>query len=390
VKTIGILAAACLCALCGCSERSRAAGPRRILIDTHNDVPLQTVKGVDLAQRRSSGHTDIPRLKEGGVGAVFFAAYVSPEYAKKGGATRRALQMIDSIRHDIAAAHPNDMMLATSAADIERAAAAGRIAALIGVEGGHAIEDDLRVLRTFYDLGARYMTLTHVNTNNWADSSGDITDSKVKRHGGLTDFGRQVVREMNRLGMMVDVSHVSDETFRDVLATSQAPPIASHSSCRALAHMPALPRNLTDGMIRDLARKGGVMQINFSCEFLSQKSADAAWWTKPEVVARIAKLPAAEQDKAEEELNAKVPRATLDDVVAHIDHVVKLVGADYVGIGSDFDGIGCSPAGLDDVSKFPNLVRALERKGYSEQDLRKILGGNLLRVMRAAEKQAGH
>lgn len=356
-----------------------------ILIDTHNDVTSETVKGLDLAARRTKGHTDIPRLKEGGVSAVFFAAYVDPAYAGKGKAAKRALEMIDTVRHDIVAKHPADFVLAGTADEIESAARAGKMAALIGIEGGHAIEDDLRVLRSFYALGARYMTLTHTNTNNWADSSGDIAKPGVKHHNGLTAFGKEVIAEMNRLGMMVDVSHVSDKTFWDVLAVSKAPVIASHSSCRALAHMPAYPRNLTDDMIRALARKGGVIQINVGCEFVSQKSADSTWWIKPDILKRLESLPPAEREKENARLDATVQRATLADVVAHIDHAVKAGGIDCVGIGTDFDGVSCTPAGLDDVSKFPNLIRALKEKGYSDADVRKIAGGNVLRVMRAVE-----
>ena len=319
-----------------------------ILIDTHNDVTSRTVKGFDISKPSPDGHTDVPRLKQGGVGAVFFAAYVAAEYAKDKTSAHRALDMIDTVRHDIVAQHPDDFVFATSAAEIEAAHRQGKIAALIGIEGGHAIEDDPRALRDFYALGVRYMTLTHTNTNSWADSSGDIKDPKVKHHEGLTDLGRQVVAEMNRLGMMVDISHVADKTFWDAIAASKAPLIASHSSCRALADV---PRNMTDEMIVALAKKGGVVQINFNCGFLTTAG----------------------------------PVATLADVVAHIDHVVKIAGIDAVGIGSDFDGVTCTPTGLEDVSKFPNLTRALLEKGYTPADIRKIYGGNTLRLMRAVE-----
>lgn len=323
-----------------------------LLIDTHNDVPSRTITGFDIGRNSVTGHTDIARLKAGGVGAVFFSAWVAPGYARQNRAARRALEMIDTIRRDIIDRYPGVFEPALSAAGIEAARKRGKIAALIGVEGGHAIEDSLRVLRCFYGLGARYMTLTHSNTNNWADSSGDIGDPKVEHHNGLTDFGRQVIAEMNRLGMMVDVSHVSDKTFWDVLAVSEAPVFASHSSCRALADD---PRNLTDEMIRALAGKGGVIQINFAPSFLTKR---------------------------------KSPPATVEDVVAHIDHAVKVGGIDAVGIGSDFDGIDHVPAGLEDVSKFPNLTRALMEKGYSAADLRKIYGGNTLRLMREVEAAA--
>jgi membrane dipeptidase len=208
----------------------------------------------------------------------------------------------------------------------------------------------------------------------------------VPHHNGLTAFGKDVLREMNRIGMMVDISHVSDKTFWDVMEIAKAPPIASHSSCRALSN---IPRNMTDDMIKALAGKGGVIQINFGCEFLSQKSADASGWSNPALAKKIRDLPPEERKKAIQEIAARMPRATLDDVVAHIDHVVKLVGVDSVGIGSDFDGVECTPEGLDDVSKFPNLTRALMDNGYSAEDVQKIYGGNFLREMRAVEKAAG-
>jgi membrane dipeptidase len=322
-----------------------------LLIDTHNDVTSRTVDGFDIGSRGSSGHTDIARLREGGVGAVFFAVYVAAEYVNGNRSAHRALEMIDTVRHDIVDGHPNDFQFARTADEIEGARRQGKIAALMGIEGGHAIEDSLRLLRNYYRLGVRYMTLTHTNNNNWAGSSGSSDKPLEQPERGLTDFGKQVVREMNRLGMMVDVSHVSDKTFWDALNASSAPVFASHSSCRALRDV---RRNMTDEMIAAMAKKGGVIQINFYCNFLTTN--------KP---------------------------AKLSDVVAHIDHAVKVGGVDHVGIGSDFDGIPCAPEGLEDVSKFPNLTRALLEKGYSAEDIRKIYGGNLLRVMRSVEQAAG-
>ncbi len=362
-----------------------------ILIDTHNDVPMKTMAGFDIGKRAADGHTDLVRLREGGVGAVFFAAYVPAGKVKEKQAAHHALEAIDSIRNDIVRRYPDGFAWADSAGGIEAAHRGGKVAALIGVEGGHAIENSLRILRTFYALGARYMTLTHSNTNDWADSSGDVNNPAIKHHGGLTEFGREVVREMNRLGMLVDVSHVSDETFRDVLEVSSAPVMASHSSCRALCNV---PRNMTDEMIVAMAKKGGVIHINFACDFLSQKNADAVasmraydrWAELEKKYAGDPERLRAEIRKLRAEMRAKVPRATLADVVAHIDHVVKIAGVDHVGIGSDFDGISCAPEGLDDVSKFPNLTRALLEKGYSAADIRKIYGGNTLRLMRAVER----
>lgn len=339
-----------------------------LLIDTHNDVTSATVKGEDLGRPRPKGHTDIERLRQGGVGAVFFAVYVSADHARQHQAAHRALEMIDTVRHDIVERHPEAFVLATSAAQIEAAHRRGKMAALMGIEGGHAIENSLRLLRSFYALGVRYMTLTHANTNDWADSSGDATDAKVQHHNGLTPFGREVVAEMNRLGMIVDVSHVSDKTFADVLAVSKAPVMASHSGCRALSN---IARNMTDDMIRELARRGGVIQINFGCEFVAQKSADTSDWIHPE------------------KKGTPIVPATLDDVVAQIDHAVKVAGMDHVGIGTDYDGVECVPTGLEDVSKFPALTRALAAHGYSQADIRKIYGGNTLKLMRAVEKAAG-
>jgi len=365
-----------------------------LLIDTHNDVPSRTVEGFDIGSHTATGHTDIARLKEGGVGAQFFAVYVAASYVNGNHSANRTLQMIDTVRHDIVERYPNDFMLATSAKDIEEAHRRGKIAALMGIEGGHAIEDSLRLLRDYYDLGVRYMTLTHSNTNDWADSSGDIDDPKVKHHGGLTDFGKQVVREMNRLGMMVDISHVADKTFWDALEVSKAPIFASHSSCRALTNH---ARNMTDDMIVALAKKGGVVQVNFYCGFISQKFRDNDAADTKALDARMARETAgknlSEPDRQilSEKLRKEMglSRATLADVVDHIDHIRKIAGIDAVGIGGDFDGVSCTPVGLDDVSKYPNLTRALLEKGYSADDIRKIYGGNFLRVMRAVEAAAG-
>jgi membrane dipeptidase len=355
-----------------------------ILIDTHNDITSRTVDGYDIGKNKNDGHTNIAALKVGGVGAQFFAVYVDSSYVKGNHSANRTLEMIDTVRHDIVERYPNDFTLATTADDIERIHKQGKIAALMGIEGGHAIEDSLRLLRDYYDLGIRYMTLTHTNTNSWADSSGDMEKAGVEHHNGLTPFGKQVVREMNRVGMIVDISHVADKTFWDALATSSAPIMASHSSCRALCNV---PRNMTDEMIAALAKKGGVMQINFNCGFLSEKSAAAAKGVEAALLARVGAASMTD-DALIEEYRKKVPPATLADVVAHIDHAVKIGGIDAVGIGSDFDGVSCTPVGLEDVSKFPNLTRALLEKGYSEADIRKIYGGNTLRLMRAVEAEA--
>jgi membrane dipeptidase len=343
-----------------------------ILIDTHDDVPSKTVDGYNIATPNQRGQTDLARMR-GFLGAEFFAVYVGAEYVEGNHSANRALQMIDTVRTDIIAAHPNDFVFATTADEIVAAHREHKIAALMGIEGGHAIEDSLRLLRDYYALGVRYMTLTHFNTNNWADAQGDFDDPKVKHHNGLTPFGKDVVREMNRLGMMVDISHTADKTFYDALEVSTAPIIASHSSCRAVSNH---TRNMTDDMIRALAAKGGTMQINFECGYLSQRYLDAA------------KPAAAELRPRLQEARKIEDPATLADVVAHIDHAVKIGGIDHVGIGTDFDGIGCAPAELNSYDKFPALTRALLEKGYSATDIKKIYGGNLLRVMRAVEQRS--
>jgi membrane dipeptidase len=365
-----------------------------LLIDTHNDVPSRTVDGFDLGSHTGTGHTDIARLKEGGVGAQFFAVYVAASYVTGNRSANRTLQMIDTVRHDIVGRYPNDFVLATTAKQIEEAHSRGKIAALMGIEGGHAIEDNIRLLRDYYDLGVRYMTLTHSNTNDWADSSGDLNDPNIKHHNGLTVFGKDIIGEMNRLGMMVDISHVADKTFWDALETSKAPIFASHSSCRALTNH---ARNMTDDMIVALAKKGGVVQVNFYCGFISQKFRDNDAADTKALDARMAKETAGKNlsepdrqilsEKMRKEMG--LSRATLADVVDHIDHIRRIAGIDAIGLGGDFDGVSCTPIGLEDVSKYPNLTRALLEKGYSAEDIRKIYGGNFLRVMRAVEAAAG-
>jgi len=362
------------------------------LVDLHNDVPMITVTGKDFSLRGAGQHTDAIRMKEGGMGGQIFAAFVPTSYVATNASAHQALRLIDSIKEDIWKKNSAQFNWAASSADILANKKAGKMSALIGIEGGHAIEDDVRLLRRFYELGTRYMTLTWANTNNWCDSSGDINNPKVKHWGGLNDLGKSIVLEMNRIGMMVDVSHISDGAFWSVIETSKAPIIASHSSCRILCDA---GRNLTDDMIKALAKKGGIMGINFSCDFLSQKAKDANPMNRPEVVKERDRIMAEVKDQQQamkqfRELMTKyrgeTTRATLKDVVDHIDHVVKLVGVDYVAIGSDFDGISCTPEGLDDTSKFPNLTRALLEKGYTPQMIAKIYHGNLIRVFSEVEK----
>ena len=364
-----------------------------ILIDTHNDIPSFTVDGGDIGKPSAARHTDLERLRQGGVGAIFFSVFVAPDYSEGNHSAHRALELIDTVRHDIVGRYPNDFLLATTADGVIKAHKHHQIAALMGLEGGHGIEDSPRLLSDFYALGIRYMTLTHTNTNNWADSSGDLEDPKVQRHNGLTPLGKQIVQQMNRIGMMVDISHVADKTFWDALEISKAPLIASHSSCRALTNV---PRNMTDEMIKALAAKGGVIQINFNCGFLSQQAADAEKNSPMndrfrQITKQYKDDPAKRKQEFEKllaEAKKTQVRATLQDVVAHIDHVRQIAGIEAIGIGSDFDGVDCTPTGLDDVSKFPNLTRALLEKGYSASDVKKIYGENTLRLMRQVEKVA--
>ncbi|HJZ98837.1 MAG TPA: dipeptidase [Candidatus Solibacter sp.] len=361
-----------------------------ILIDTHNDVTSSTVAGLDIGKPNTDHMTDVPRMKKGGMGAQIFAVYVAASYVEGNHAANRTLQMIDTVRHDIIERYPNDFMFAGTAADIRRAHQQGKIAALMGIEGGHAIEDSPRLLRDFYDLGVRYMTLTHSNSNHWADSSGDAN----KPNNGLSPLGKQIVTEMNRIGMIVDISHVSDKTFWDALEVSKAPIFASHSSCRAIS--PA-PRNMTDEMIAALGKKRGVVQINFSCDFLNPDVYESnrvirekTQALRDQLIRKYADDPQGLQ-RAMREARASAgagpeKRATLADVVKHINHVVQIAGVDAVGLGSDFDGIGCAPEGLDSVEKWPNLTRALLEEGYTAAEIRKIYGENTLRLMEEVER----
>ena len=361
-------------------EEVRRVHRAALLIDLHNDVPMKTVEGFDIGSSAPRGSTDIARLRAGNLGAQFFAAYVPGSYAKSGKAAEYCRRVIRSIREDIVGKHPTVFRFATTADEIVAARSENKIAALIGIEGGHAIEDSLENLREFFKMGARYMTLTHSNTNNWADSSGDINRSGVRHHGGLNELGRKVVLEMNRIGMMVDVSHVADETFWDVMEVSKVPVIASHSSCRALS--PAR-RNMTDDMIRALGKSGGVIHINFACSFFNARSNSEEAKRRP-YQAKYGN----DMDAQRAEIEKRFTRATIDDVVAHIQHVAKVAGIDYVGLGSDFDGVDCTPVNLEDVGKFPNLTRALLEKGFTPEQIRKVYGENTLRVMRAVEQAA--
>jgi membrane dipeptidase len=359
--------------------RARRISAEAIGIDSHIDtIQHVLVDHVDLANRLSNGMVDFPRLREGGMKAPFFALWV-PVYYKGAEAVRRTLDLRDAMQ-SVLDAHPDQIELATGAADIERIVKSKKIAAFLAIEGGHQIDDDLAVLRMYYRLGIRAMTLTHFKNNDWADSSTD-----KPAHNGLTPFGKEVVREMNRLGMLVDVSHVSDKTFYDALAVSTKPVIVSHSSSRAISN---IPRNVTDDMLRALAKNGGVVGINFGEGFISQKDVAALQSAitsnssaPPDLAGKLL------DDYANEEFRKdlaamKTGLASLSDVADHVDHMVKVAGIDHIGIGSDFDGITSPPEGLQDISKMPSLVAVLLKRGYSEQDIKKILGGNYLRVIR--------
>src|SRR5881397_3891588 len=366
------------------SPRAKQIHDRAIVIDTHDDTPQRLLfdKTFDIGTRNKDGHVDIPRMREGGLDALFFSIWV-PSQVTGPPAVKRALDLIDSVRQAVRT-HPNDLMLANTAADVRRAAAEHKIAALMGMEGGHIIDDDLAVLRVYAALGVRYLTLTHFLNNNWADSSTD-----KPAHNGLTAFGKEVVRELNRLGMIVDVSHVADKTFYDVLETTTAPVMASHSSSRAISNH---VRNMTDDMMRALAKNGGVMMINYAAAFLSEEFRVASKKKTGDVVALMAAMSkkcggneactVMESERIQHGAMAKgeLPKVTWDKIVEHIDHAVKVAGIDHVGLGSDFDG-ATMPIGMEDASKLPRITDALLEMGYSEQDVAKILGGNILRVM---------
>lgn len=367
-----------------------------LIVDGHNDITTPMYdEGFDLASNSvgkyhiegTPFHTDFARLKAGNITGVFFSIYVSAEYAKTGGSMERAMNLIDTVYRE-AEKYPGKMMMATSTTDIRKAKKEGKVAALMGIEGGHAIEDSLYALRNFYRLGVRYITLTHNNTNNWADACCDM-----KPHGGLSDFGKDVIREMNRLGMLVDLSHVSDDTMRDVFEISTAPVIYSHSSSRKFSDH---PRNVPDDILRLLAKNGGVIMINFYPGFLDQRNLD-------EDAARAKKF-----EKEISEVNERFsgdPRRRNEEIrklyaanpiyfppytriVDHIDHVRDVAGIDVIGIGSDYDGVPWLPEGMSGAEDHALITYEMLRRGYSEEDVLKVLGGNFMRAFERAEKVA--
>lgn len=364
-----------------------------IVIDTHADTPQRFLdEHYDLAQPLNGGYLNFDSAKRGNLNAEFFSIWVEPSLYK-GQYAKRTLELIDSV-YQQAAAHPDQMRMAFSTADIEAAHREHKLAALMGIEGGHSIEDSLALLRDYYRLGVRYMTLTWSNSNGWADSSGDINDASVPHTAeGLSEFGKDVVYEMNRLGMMVDVSHVADKTFYRTLIISRAPVIASHSSARALTNA---PRNMTDDMLRAIARNEGVVQVNFFSAFLSEDFRKAWDTQRPE--RETAEKQAAARAKAEgqpltynveeqvdKQFAARIPRPPFHVIIDHIDHIAKIAGVDHVGIGSDFDGIPAAPEGMDSAADLPKIRQALLQRGYNAQDCDKIMGGNLMRVFRQVE-----
>jgi membrane dipeptidase len=370
------------------SSAPDAVHARAIVVDSHDDTTQRLLfeKGFDIGARHENGNIDIPRMREGGLDALFFSIWV-PSDVTGPIAVKRALQLIDRV-HEAVRQHPNDLVLATTAAEIRRAAAEKKIAALMGMEGGHMIDDDLGTLRDYARLGVRYLTLTHFKNNNWADSSTDRP-----AHNGLTDFGKDVVRELNRLGVMVDISHVADKTFADVLAMTTVPVIASHSSCRAIANH---PRNMTDDMMRALAKNGGVMMINYEVSFLSEENRLASEKSGGVVAALGEMSKKCGGDEAcstlesarltrEAMANGTLPSVSWEKIVEHIDHAVKVAGVDHVGLGSDFDG-ATIPAEIGDVSGLPRLLDALRATGFDDDAMRKVTHENWIRVLRKTWK----
>lgn len=370
-----------------------------LIVDTHADTPQRLLdENFDLGQNTpvADGHIDLGKIRQGNLGAEFFSIWVEPEF--KGHYAKRAMDLIDSV-YQQAARHPDKMTMAFTADDIVHAHDQHKFAALMGIEGGHAIENDMRLLRDFYRLGVRYMTLTWSNTNDWADSSGDIQDPNVRHHNGMTDFGKDVVREMNRLGMIIDISHVSDATFYQALLVSQSPVIASHSSSRELTNH---PRNMTDDMLRAVRNNGGVVMVNFYSAFIDENYRKAS--SDPEKIKqRDAEVEAFKKAHAhpdgspvtyneyaplEKKWAAQFPRPPLKSLIDHIDHIAKIAGIDHVGLGSDFDGVTSLPEGIDSIADLPKITEALLQRGYTREQIHKILGGNFLRVMREVEATA--
>ncbi len=375
---------------------------KAIIVDGHNDITTPMYDDdFDLAAdsrgkfhiEGTPFHTDLARFKKSGITGEFFSIYVDKEFVKTGGSARRAMDLIDTVYREVEK-HPDQLMLCTTSEDIYRAKKAGKVCAYMGIEGGHAIEDSLFALRDFYRLGVRYMTLTHNNTNNWADACCDTRDGKpYKPYGGLNDFGKKVVGEMNRLGMLVDISHVSDDTMRDVLEVSTAPVIYSHSSARKFSDH---PRDVPDDILKMTVKNGGVVMVNFYPAFLDQRylDEDRARDKKLEKEVKALKEKYKTNESAfniaKRELYDKNPIyiPSYTKIVDHIDYIKNLIGIDYIGIGADFDGVPSLPAGISGVEDLPLITYEMLRRGYSEKDILKVLGGNFMRVLEKAEQVA--
>ncbi|MBS1790692.1 MAG: dipeptidase [Acidobacteria bacterium] len=364
------------------SRRAKNIHFSSLVLDTHIDVTPKLQTDWNFDERHTTGHIDLPRMKEGGLNGLFFSIFMSGTVTGPK-AVNDALQRIAAV-HKLAEDMPDKVILCRTAADIRQAHRQGKIAGLMGMEGGHMINNSLPVLRMYAELGVRYLTLTHSVNTDWADSSGD-----QPAHNGLTDFGKDVVRELNKLGVLVDISHVADKTFWDALEVSKAPMIASHSSCRAIS---GHPRNMTDEMIKALAAKGGVIQINYLDSFIDPTLFEYSQKTQAMQRELRQKYQNEPRElvfpKIREEIAAQFgapPKASWERIVEHIDHAVKLVGADHVGLGSDFDG-GSMPVGMEDCTKLPQITEALLRKGYKESDIRKILGLNTVRLLADVER----
>jgi len=383
------------------SERARKLHFSSLVVDTHADTTQRFLGGqfaadgtfhpnlqFDFAARDARGSVDIPRMREGGLDALFFSIWISPK-VKGPPAVKHALEQIAAV-HEEVRLHSADLAFAATAEEVRAAHQQGKIAALIGIEGGHMINSDLAVLRKFFAQGARYMTLTHARNVEWADSSGD-----TPVHNGLTAFGREVIHEMNRLGMMVDISHVADKTFWDAIAATKAPVIASHSSARALSNA---PRNMTDDMLRAVAKNGGVVDVNFFSGFddqsygdankAQQKERDAAVKEYLDKLKAEGKTPSyMDEEHIQRQWMAKIPRPPFKVLIDQIDHIAKVAGVDHVGLGSDFDGVsGQTPEGMDSAADLPKITQGLLDRGYSAEDIHKILGGNVLRVFAEVER----
>lgn len=368
------------------SEEASAIHAKALVIDTHADTPQRFLDegwefGDPLRSERGRGHLNLASARAGNLAAEFFAIWPEPT-AWAGRFAHRTLALIDAVREQVRQ-HPEELALCLTPSDILAARAAGRFGVLMGIEGGHAIENSLALLRAYHALGVRYVTLTWANSNEWADSSGDLDDAAVTHHNGLTDFGREVVGEMNRLGMMVDVSHVSDKTLADVLAVTRAPVLASHSCARALCDS---PRNLSDEQLRAIAANGGAVMVNFYSAFVDEGYRRALIGLKPdrkkahdtlaaEYAVRGEPVPFYASNKIDREFAERLPRPPFASLIAQFEHILRVAGVEHVGVGSDFDGISALPEGMDSAADLPKITAALAARGYGSADLEKVLGG---------------